>query len=111
MDAPDLHIYRLIPDAPANDPGWNLAPPIGEIVVRARSVADARIVASEAEPDFPDFDALPGDGVETAFASAVRNTKLYRVEEVDDGAFPREGPRQILQGPAEMDVIKPQTDV
>lgn len=111
MNEPDLHIYRLIPDAPATDPGWDLAPPIGEVVVRACSVADARIVAADAEPDFPDFDARPGDGVETAFASAVRDTKLYRVEEAEDGTFPREGPRQVLQGPAHIDVIKPQTEV
>jgi hypothetical protein len=111
MEESDLHIYRLIPDAPATDPGWDLAPPIGEIVVRARSVADARIVASEAEPDFPDLHAKPGDDVETAFASAVRDTKLYRVEEVEDGTFPREGQRQVLRGATDAQVIKPQTEV
>lgn len=110
MNDNDLHIYRLVPDAPETDPGWDLAPPIGEIVVRARSAADARIVASEAEPDFPELNAKPGDGVETAFASAVRDTKLYRVEEADHGSFPREGPRQILSGPAQTEIIKPQTE-
>jgi hypothetical protein len=110
MAETDLHIYRLIPDAPATDPGWDLAPSLGEIVVRARSEADARIVASQAEPDFPDLHAKPGHGVETAFASAVRDTKLYRVEEADNGSFPRQGPRQILRGPAQPAVIKPQTE-
>lgn len=98
MAAHELHIYRLVPDAPSTDPGWDLAPPVGEIVVRAYSPADARVVASQAEVDFPDFDAVPGDGVLTAFASAVRNDRLYRVEEDEDGAYAPDGPRGVLSG-------------
>ena len=111
MSEGDLRIYRLVPDAPESDPGWDLAPSVGEIVVRAQSPADARIVASEAQPDFPEVDAKPGDGVRTSFASAVRNEKLYRVEEDGSGTFSTDGDRAVLKGlDAPSSVIKPLTD-
>jgi len=98
-----------MPDAPPSDPGWDIAPSLGEITVRAESPADARIVAAEAEVDFPDVDALPGDGVTTSFASAVRDEKLYRVEEDTSGRFPAEGKRAVLEGLTEpQEIIKPQ---
>ncbi|WP_274424244.1 hypothetical protein [Chelativorans sp. YIM 93263] len=93
-----MRIYRLIPDAAETDPNWDLASPAGEVVVRARSVADARIVAAEAEIDFLDIPAKPGDGVSTSFASAFRDDKLYRVVEDNSGDFPQEGPRSVLKG-------------
>lgn len=93
-----LKIFRLVPDAPDTDPRWDIAEPVGEVVVRAESPADARIVASHAEPDFPEVGAAPGDGVETDFASAVRDERLYRVEEDTSGRYPTEGEREVLQG-------------
>ena len=93
-----IRIYRLVPDAAETDPNWDLAEPAGEVVVRARSAADARIVAAEAEVNFLDTPAKPGDGVSTTFASAFRDNKLYRVIEDDDSTFPREGPRAVLDG-------------
>ncbi|TCM58513.1 hypothetical protein C8J36_101416 [Rhizobium sp. PP-F2F-G48] len=41
-----LRLYRLVPSAGPGDPGWGNAPSQGEIVVRAESPADARIVAA-----------------------------------------------------------------
>lgn len=106
-----MKIYRLVPDAPATDPGWDNAPSLGEITVRAESPADARIVAAAAEIDFPDVDALPGDGVTTSFASAVRDEKLYRVEEDTSGRFPAEGARAVLDGlMGPQEIIKPLED-
>ena len=101
-----MRIYRLVPDAAETDPNWDLAEPAGEVVVRARSPADARIVAAEAEVDFLDTPAKPGDGVSTTFASAFRDNKLYRVIEDDDSAFPREGPRAVLDGLARRDPVR-----
>lgn len=95
-DAERLRLFRLVPDAPATDPNWDLAAPQGELVVRARSIADARIVAAEAEADFLDLPAKPGDGVSTDFASAFRDEKLYRVEEIEPGDRDARGPRGVV---------------
>ena len=75
----DLKIYRLIPSALPDDPRWDNAPGHGEVLVRALSPADARIVAAGAEIDFLDTGAKPGDGTTTDFASAFRDDKLYHV--------------------------------
>lgn len=74
-----LNIYRLVPAAPLDDPRWDNAPNHGVVRVRALSAADARIVAAEAEVDFLDIDAKPGDGTTTDSASAFRDDKLYTV--------------------------------
>lgn len=91
-------IFKLRPAAADYDPNWDRAPNQGEVVVRAHSPADARIVASEAEADFPECGAKPGDGVSTRFASAFRDEKLYEVLEMHDAPFPAEGPRAVLAG-------------
>jgi hypothetical protein len=101
-----LKIFRLIPDAAETDPNWDLAQPAGEVVVRARSAADARILAAEAEVDFLDTSAKPGDGVSTTFASAFRDQRLYRVVEDESGTFPSEGPRTVLSRLERPDPVK-----
>lgn len=105
MTKEELKIYRLVPDAARGDPNWDLAAPAGEVVVRARSVADARIVAAEAELDFLDIPAKPADGVSTRFASAFRDERLYRVAEEHEGPYPREGPRAVLTAPERRDPL------
>lgn len=99
-----LGLYRLVPVAAADDPNWGKAPSHGEVVVRAYSHADARIVAAEAEGDFPESSAKPGDGNSTAFASAFRDDKLYTVVEEgsDEG-----GARGVIEGDFSFPVIKP----
>lgn len=92
------NIYRLIPIAADWDPNWDLAENQGEVIVRADSPADARIVAAEAEPDFLDSNAMPGEGTSTRNASAFRNERLYSVSEIEGCAFPRNGPRELLGG-------------
>lgn len=90
----DLKIYRLMPSARPDDPRWDNAPNHGEIRVRALSPADARIVAADAEVDFLDIDAKPGDGTTTDFASAFRDDKLYHVVlDAEDGSV---GPRGVI---------------
>lgn len=82
-DAPgQLHAYRLVPTAQPEDPNWDLAPSHGVVEVNALSPADARLVAAEAEVDFLDIDAKPGDGTSTRHASAFRTDKLYSVERI-----------------------------
>lgn len=91
-------IFRLVPAAEPGDPNWQRADNHGVVVVRAASPADARIVASEAEADFLESPAKPGDGVSTRFASAFRDDKLYSVEEDGSGRWPAEGDRAVLDG-------------
>lgn len=93
-----LGVYRLIPRAAPDDAGWDLAPNHGEVVVRAYSPADARVVAAEAEGDFPEAGAKPGDGVRTAPASAFRDIRLYSVVEEASGHFATDGERGVLGG-------------
>jgi hypothetical protein len=100
-----MHIYRLEPTAAPGDPNWDLATSHGTVIVRAESPADARIVASEAEADFLDSNALPADDKSTRFASAFRNDKLYSVSEVADSTHSPEGPRKVLEGEISPNVL------
>jgi glucose/arabinose dehydrogenase len=102
-----LKIYRLVPNAPLDDPQWMHRPPQGEIVVRARTSGDARLVASEAELDFMEIDASPAEGNSTAMASAFRSEKLYTVIEDASGRFSADGPRQVVDGTVRIDTIVP----
>jgi hypothetical protein len=102
-----LKIYRLVPNAPLDDPQWMDRPPQGEIVVRARTSGDARLVASEAELDFTEVDALPAEGNSTDMASAFRSEKLYTVIEDVSGRFSAEGPRKVVEGRVRTDTIVP----
>lgn len=95
---PPLGLYRLIPRARPDDPRWLGDVPQDGLVVRAYSAADARIVAASAETDFLDIDAKPAHGVETRFASAFRDELLYQVNEIAEGEFSRDGPRQVVAG-------------
>ncbi len=99
-------IFRLEPAAAPGDPNWDLAPDQGVVVVRADSPADVRLVASEAEDDFPDENAKPSYDVSTRFASAFRNDRLYSVIEETDGRYPEEGERKVLEGLAAPHAIK-----
>lgn len=95
--AGQLKIYRLEPNTRPDDPRWDNAPNHGMIRVRALSPADARVVAAEAEVDFLDIDAKPGDGTTTDFASAFRDDKLYHVTLEEEGDVP--GPRGLIRAP------------
>jgi hypothetical protein len=103
-----LKLFRLKPSAPATDPGWSNAPSQGDIVVRAASPADARIVAAEAELDFTEIDAKPAEGTDTRMASVFRNEKLYTVvEEPISPALRNEGERGVVQGTVSVGTIRP----
>lgn len=102
-----LKLFRLVPVAAPDDMNWDNAPNQGEVVVRARSSGDARVVAAEAELDFMEIDALPGDGNSTTMASAFRNEKLYTVIDETDPNYPVEGPREVVAGTVRVDNIRP----
>lgn len=95
---PALRLYRLMPNAPAKDPNWQNSLPQGEVVVRALSPADARLVAAEAEGDFPELGAKPAEGVSTTQASAFLNEKLYTVVLKEDETDGQAGPRGVVEG-------------
>lgn len=106
-DTDQLKLYRLVPIAAATDTNWDIAPDQGVVVVRARSSGDARVVAAEAELDYLEIDALPGDGNSTTSASAFRNEKLYTVIDETDPSYTVEGPRGVVAGNIRVDNIRP----
>lgn len=106
-DVEQLKLYRLVPVAAASDTNWDNAPNQGEVVVRARSSGDARVVAAEAELDFTEIDALPGDGNSTTSSSAFRNEKLYTVIDETDPSYSADGPRGVVDGTVRVDNIRP----
>lgn len=101
----ELQIYRLIPNAPLDDPNWQNSPPQGEVVVRAYSTGDARHLAAQAEGDFLQTAAAPGEGVSTLMASAFRNEKLYAVVVDTQAGYDCVGPRGILEGLIAMPIL------
>lgn len=106
-DTERLKLFRLVPVAAATDTNWDIAPNQGEVVVRARSSGDARVVAAEAELDYTEIDALPGDGNSTTSSSAFRNEKLYTVVDETDPAYAVDGPRGVVAGTVRLDNIRP----
>jgi hypothetical protein len=93
---PKTSVYRMLPAADNSDPRWDVSPGHGEVLVRACSPADARIIAAESEADFAALDARPSRGVVTRHASAFRDLLLYHVEEDASGSYPADGPRGVL---------------
>jgi hypothetical protein len=102
-----MKIYRLVPSAPLDDPQWMSRPPQGDVVVRALTAGDARLVATEAELDFMEIDASPAEGNSTSMASAFRSEKLYTVIEDLSDRFSAEGPREVVDGVVRVDTILP----
>ncbi|MBW6421905.1 hypothetical protein KX729_10660 [Rhizobium sp. XQZ8] len=98
-----LKIYRLVPIARAKDPNWQNATSHGEVIVRAKTAGDARIVACQAELDFMEIDAAPWEGTSTDMASAFRSDKLYSVIEDNSGRFVPNGPREVIGGRVRVD--------
>lgn len=102
-----LKIFRLVPSAASDDPNWQNAPSHGEVIVRALTPGDARVVASEAELDFTEIEASPAEGNSTREASAFRSDKLYTVVEDTSGRFSIDGERGVVGGRVRIDTIVP----
>jgi hypothetical protein len=89
------HVYRLVPVAREDDPNWDRTTNQGEVLVRAYSSGDARIVAAYGEAAA--ISLKNPLGTTQVSASAFRDEKLYHVAEDDSGAFPERGPRAVLR--------------
>ena len=89
------HVYRLVPVAHPGDPNWGRAVSQGEVVVRALSSGDARVVASHAEAAA--ITLREPQATTQVEASALRDPKLYHVVRDDSGRYPAEGPRTVLE--------------
>jgi hypothetical protein len=107
-------IYRLTPIAAADDPNWVRALNQGEVIVRARSSGDARIVAAYGEAMA--LTLKSPEAAETTAkveVSAFRDPRLYHVAEHSGGKFDPTGPRAVLraffQVPPEFEPHTPQS--
>lgn len=89
-----LALYRLVPIARPDDPNWDRAPNRGEVVVRARSSGDARVVAAQAETE----EGAAGVFTTAVRASAFMDEKLYHIRDEPAGRYPLTGPRMVLEG-------------
>ena len=91
-----MTIYRLVPSAPPDDPGWDLSLNQGVVVVRAQSSGEARALAALAEASRR-TSAVPLSTTQV-IASAFRDEKLYTVHEDVSGTYPEAGPDGVLSG-------------
>ncbi|GHA36009.1 hypothetical protein GCM10007989_35070 [Devosia pacifica] len=89
-------IYKLTPLAGPTDSNWDRATDQGEIIVRASSSGDARVVASEAEAAAAGKD--PNIATTQVMASAFRDSHLYSVQLIEGAEYPKDGPREVLSG-------------
>jgi hypothetical protein len=108
-----LKIYRLTPNAPNDDPNWVRALNQGEVIVRARSSGDARIVAAYGEAMALTLKSpIAAETTAKVEISAFRDPRLYHVAEVSNSKFDPEGPRAVLraffQVPSEFEPHYPQ---
>ncbi len=93
-EASRLAIFRLVPTAARNDRRFARDALHGEVVVRARSAEDARLVASEAEIASRQGAA----GSRGADGSPFHDATLYAVIEVRGVDFLRAGKRGLVAG-------------
>ena len=82
-----MRLWRITPSAPPNDLRWLGGPVWREIVVRAGTAAEARVVAARMEADQQGF--RPGENTAGAAAmgyqSALYDEALYHVAELPEG--------------------------
>lgn len=85
-----MPLWKLRPIAEAHDPRWQGRRIWREAVVRARTAAEARLVAATLDRRSPE----PPNGNESeSFRSGFVDEKLYRVDWVGEA----DGPAEVLQ--------------
>ena len=99
-----LKIYRLVPVASDRNPNRRNTPSHAawsqrELIVRAKTAGDARIVACQAELDLAQLDTASCEGMSPDISDAFRSEKLYIVVEDNSGRFIPNGPREVVGGP------------
>ena len=85
-----MGLWRITPAAPLDDPRWLGGPVWREIVVRAGTAAEARVVAAgmeAAEQDFRPGESSAG-GTAMGYQSALYDEALYHVAELPEGGGP-----------------------
>lgn len=92
-----MPIYRLYPLAEPGASNWDIARNHGEVVVRAKTSGDARLVAAEAEVDLARRHD-ENDDINSIRASAFTNEKLYGVQQISDGGLDPQGERGLMEG-------------
>ena len=91
-------LYRLVPQAAPDDPNWHSALPQGEVLVRAFSPGDARVVAAEFAGDMQPAEATVPDALSKGNGSAFLSEALYTVIEDTAADDPGTEPRGVVSG-------------
>ncbi|WP_404404662.1 hypothetical protein [Pelagibacterium halotolerans] len=102
-----MNIYRLYPVAGPAASNWDLAANRGEIIVRAKTTGDARLVAAEAEARSAGDGRHENDDVYSVRASAFTDEKMYGVQRIETPQFPEDGDRAVLAGDVTVARAKP----
>lgn len=94
-----MALWKIVPVAGKGDPRWLDHPIWAEVVVRAPTAAQARVLAAEMERREAG-DAAPAGNESLSFTGGFEDEKLYRVmrlgpEEAPD--FGPEGPEAVLR--------------
>ncbi|MEX2451487.1 MAG: hypothetical protein WD407_11580 [Rhodospirillales bacterium] len=94
-----MALWKILPVAPKKDPRWLGRPVWKDVVVRAPTSADARLVAADMERrEMPDSPPL---GNESPISrSGFEDEKLYNVRLLGPDqarAFPETGPDEVVQ--------------
>lgn len=97
----DFKVYLLIPVASPDDPGWELSPFRGEVLVRARSTGEARATAARVEADILAHGYARFDRDFVRKASAFANGTLYGVVQTrEDVPSEHSNEAKIIRWPA-----------
>ena len=92
-----MAIFRLYPLAEPHASNWDIAHNHGELVVRAKTSGDARLVAAEVEAELAHRHD-ENDDIYSIRASAFTNEKLYGVQQIIDSGIDPEGERGLVAG-------------
>lgn len=88
-----MPLWKIAPAADPDDPRWLDRTPWPEVLVRAETAAQARLVASGLDRPHERARAIGVGNESVGFASAFDDEKLYWVTEVDASAS---GPAEIV---------------
>ncbi|WMT86369.1 hypothetical protein NO932_15830 [Pelagibacterium sp. 26DY04] len=92
-----MAVFRLYPLAEPGSSNWDIAQNHGEVLVRAKTSGDARLVAAEAEAQLARRHD-ENDDVYSIRASAFTDEKLYGVQKITDSGIDPEGERGLIAG-------------
>ena len=95
-----MRLWRITPSAAPDDTRWHNSQMWREVVVRAETATEARVIASRMESDEMELSPRFSSGTQAKdYPSAFYDESLYSVTEIPAGAsgqFSADGPREIL---------------